>query len=285
MRWLDKLERHFGFMALPNLILITIVGQILVTVATLKDPTVPLQLMLDPAAVAAGQWWRIVTWIFVPAAHPLGVFQALFYFQFLLIVARSLESEWGAFKSTLYVLLGAGLPTLGAMLLWQFLGVQVLLSGWHYTATLLLAIAVIAPDLTILLMFILPVKMRWLAWGLGALLIWNAQHLGWLGLTQLFLGVGNYLIFFIPTGIQAWRLQQLSLEGKKVFREAKREADRTVARTCAVCGRGVEADLRLCHCERCGEDGLNYCPEHLTLHLAVPEKIGSPAPVKKKRKS
>jgi hypothetical protein len=120
---------------------------------------------------------------------------------------------------------------------------------------------------------------------MGALLAFEAFTTGWSGFFQVLFGTGNYLIFFMPAGIQAWRMQALSHEGKKVFREAKREADRTVTRVCAVCGRGVEADLRLCHCERCGEDGLNYCPEHLTLHLAVPEKIGSPAPAKKKRKS
>jgi hypothetical protein len=56
MRWLDKLERHFGFLAIPNLMLAIIGGQVVTTFLALKDPTVPLQLMLDPAAVSVGHW-------------------------------------------------------------------------------------------------------------------------------------------------------------------------------------------------------------------------------------
>jgi len=36
MRWLDKLERHFGFIAVPNLILAVVAGQALATLAALR---------------------------------------------------------------------------------------------------------------------------------------------------------------------------------------------------------------------------------------------------------
>jgi hypothetical protein len=287
MRWLDKLERHFGFLAIPNLMLGVIGGQALSTLLALKDPTVPLQLMLDPAAVAEGQWWRLFTWIIVPDATPFGLLTAVFWFMFLFSIGRALELEWGAFKSTVYLLLGMALPALGAMLLWQFLGIQIILTGSYFSITLLLAFAALAPELTMYLLFILPVKMRWVAWALGAWLLWSALSRGLVGAMEVGFGVGNYLIFFLPAGVQAWRQRRFASAGQKVFKEAKREAERAQARVCADCGRGAEADLRLCTCELCGEEGRNFCREHLGPHLALtmPSKPSPEPPQKQKRKS
>jgi hypothetical protein len=277
MRWLDKLERHFGFMAIPNLMLAIVLGQAVALLISLQNPTVPMQLVLDPAAVQAGQWWRLLTWVMVPSLSPLSVLLAIFWFLFQLSAARTLEQEWGAFKCTAYLLLGILLPALGAMLLWLGFGVPTLLSGWYFSVTLMLAFAALVPDYSILVFFVLPIKMRWWAWFLGVLLLYRALTGGWSGFFEVLFGAGNYLLFFAPGGYQGWRQRQSSQAAMQGFREARREAEKLPQRTCVACGRGVEADLRLCHCERCGEEGRNYCLEHLQEHLApVPEKWAVP---------
>ena len=285
MRWLDKLERHLGFIAMPNLILAVIAGQALSTLAALKEPSVPLLLMLDPISVASGQWWRLFTWVIVPSTGAMNLIFAIFWFQFLYTIGQSLEADWGVFRATLYILLGIALPSLGAMLAWQLFGAQVILTGSYFSITLLLAFAALAPEMSLMLMFILPVKMKWVAWALGAYLMYSAFSRGTVGFLEVLFGTGNYLIFFVPLGIQEWKQRKLALAGQKVFKEAAREIAKIPTRTCVDCGRGNEADLRLCTCERCGDEGRNYCAEHLVLHLAVPEKMGTIPAAKKKRKS
>ena len=80
MNWLDQLERRFGFIAIPNLILFIIAGQVLATLLGAQNPTVPMMMVLDPQAVVAGQWWRLFTYIFVPDVSRLGLIFAIFWF-------------------------------------------------------------------------------------------------------------------------------------------------------------------------------------------------------------
>lgn len=287
MRWLDKLERHFGFLAIPNLVLAVIAGQALSTLMGLSHPELPDLMLLDPAAVEAGQWYRLLTWIIVPDTSPLGVIFAIFWFQILWMIGRSLETEWGAFAATAYLLLGLAVPDLVSMFTWHYYHVAIFMSGWYFSTTLMLAFAALAPDFSLLLFFVLPVKMRWWAWAVGAYLVYKSTG-GWVPFLEVASGTANYLFFFVPAGIQAMRRQRHALEGRKVFKAAAREAATMLERRCEVCRRGPkEAELRLCHCELCGEDGRNFCTEHLPEHLALttPKKVGKPAGAKQKRKS
>lgn len=300
MKWTDRLERHLGFLAIPNLMLFIVGGQVLATLLGLRDSSVPLQMLLDPEAVARGQYWRLLTWAFVPNLDRLGLLFAVFWFMFLWQVGQAMEHAWGSFRTTLYILLGLGLPALGTMLLWQAGGPVLILSGGTFSISLLLAAAAISPDTTLYLFFILPLKLRWVAWALGAYLAWQALTGGMGAMVEVVFGVGNYLLFFVPEGIEAWRLRKQVAAGRQVFERAKREGARVAERACAQCGAGAAADLRLCTCPRCGEDGRSWCAEHLGPHLGpaaaasepppqppedpLPKKKGRPTAAKTKRK-
>lgn len=285
MNWLDRLERRFGFIAIPNLMLIVIAGQAAATLLAMARPTLPLLLWLDPVAVSAGQWWRLLTWVIVPSTSPLSVFFAIFWFWFLWIIGQSLESAWGHFRATVYILLGVILPPVGAMLVHHLFGLNMTLTGFYFSASLQLAFAALAPEFTIYLMLLLPVKMRWLAWAMGAWFLWRVVNAGlhwgpsgfWATALEIGFGLGNYLLFFLPAGWQAARTRRQVAAGRRVFEEAKVEAHAVEARACERCGAGPEADLRLCTCERCGEDGKNWCEAHLPAHLAALEAGGEEA--------
>ena len=290
MKWTDPLERRFGFLAIPNLMLYLVAAQALATLLGLKDASVPLQMLLDPEAVARGQYWRLFTWALVPDLSRLGVLFAVFWFLFLWNVGVAMEQAWGAFRSTLYILLGIGLPALGAMLLWQAGGPVLILSGGTFSISLLLAAAALSPETTLYIFFILPVKLRWVAWALGVYLLWQAFSGGISGMVAVVFGVGNYLLFFVPEGMEAWRLRGQVAAGRKVFATAKWEAALLPPRACAQCGAGADADLRLCTCERCGPEGRDWCFEHLRPHLGgaapgppPPEGPPPPQPAPQKR--
>ena|GEM_PF-466100 len=269
MKWLDRLERHFGFLAIPNLMLYIISAQIIATLAALTHPQIAGMMMLDPAAVTRGEWWRLFTWAIIPAFSKFGMIFSIFWFMFLWRMAQSFDHAWGTFRSTLYLMAGLALPAIGAMLVWQLDGGGYLLDGQYFSMTMILAYATLAPDDTIYLMFMLPVKMRWMAWFFGALLLWQGVTGGLDGAIQTLFGAGNYLLFFLPLGIQTWRMRKQADEGRRVFESAKLQAIPFATRACAQCGAGPDHDLRLCTCERCGEDGRFWCALHLPDHLGL----------------
>lgn len=291
MNWIKRLERHLGFLAIPNLILAVIAGQAIMTFAGIQHPELPLLLQLDPVAVSGGQWYRLLTWVIVPDTSRFGLIFAIFWFWFLWVIGRTLEQAWGEFLSTVYLLLGILLPGLGSMLLWYYFGIDLVQTGLYFSLSLQLAFAVVAPEFTLLLFFILPVKMKWLAWAMGAWLAFRALTGGWVGALDVLFGVGNYLIFFLPQGLQAARLRREVAANRRVFVKARDQAESIEAHRCTRCGADRNAGLRLCTCSRCGEDGRFWCVEHLAPHLAEaepppdpPKKPGSLSRSKTKRK-
>src|ERR1043166_6627996 len=68
MSFLDKLERRFGFLAIPGLIRIVVMFTALVCVLAYIDQHFISVLDLKPALIKRGQVWRLVTYIFIPTS-------------------------------------------------------------------------------------------------------------------------------------------------------------------------------------------------------------------------
>ena len=66
-----RLERRFGRICIQNLMLVIIVGQAMVYLATVLTPGLGLvsQLSLSWPAVMRGQVWRLLTFVFIPETH------------------------------------------------------------------------------------------------------------------------------------------------------------------------------------------------------------------------
>jgi hypothetical protein len=69
-------------------------------------------------------------------------------------------------------------------------------TGLH--STLFLAAAALNPDYQILLFFVLPVKIAWLAWLTGVFVVWRFFTGSWLEQVYLLAVYSNYLVFFGP---------------------------------------------------------------------------------------
>ncbi|MGH7442933.1 MAG: hypothetical protein ACREKE_09705, partial [bacterium] len=63
MRWIDRLQQRFGFLAIPGLGRAIVGLQIACFLGALLDPRVYATLALDPALVAQGQFWRLLTFL------------------------------------------------------------------------------------------------------------------------------------------------------------------------------------------------------------------------------
>jgi hypothetical protein len=71
------------------------------------------RLVLDPAAVLDGELWRLVTFIAIPLSDSFLMF---FILWFLYYIFKTLRSEWGDFKFSLYFFLAWFGAVLGAFL-------------------------------------------------------------------------------------------------------------------------------------------------------------------------
>ncbi|MEZ5387797.1 MAG: hypothetical protein R3F13_19995 [Prosthecobacter sp.] len=157
---ISTLESKFGRFAIPGLVQILAVLQMIVFLMMYAGPAemqVVVMKSVMPSAdkVLSGQVWLLFSHVLVPPFD--SPFSCLLTSYFTLWLGRVLEESWGAFRVNLYVL-------------WLVLslGVWSLFFGYPLTSywllnTILFAVAVLIPNEEILLFFVIPVKMKWIA--------------------------------------------------------------------------------------------------------------------------
>jgi membrane associated rhomboid family serine protease len=129
------------------------------------DPVRTLTLFgFDPRA-ALERPWTFVTYQFLHS-EPFGLFFGAFI---LFILGSALEAEWGTGEFTIFWLVS----TLGASLAALVTGSALLSGGVLTGASMLFAYAYLFPDMQFLIFFVIPVKVKWLAWLAAAGLAWG----------------------------------------------------------------------------------------------------------------
>src|SRR4051812_23873522 len=101
--WLRFLERKMSWLAIPNISVILITLQAFGFVFVLMDPIWVVRLALIPELARNGEYWRVVTFLALPlSTSPIWMFFTLW---FLYFVVNAIEHEWGAFRTTFYILM------------------------------------------------------------------------------------------------------------------------------------------------------------------------------------
>jgi membrane associated rhomboid family serine protease len=259
MNLLDSLERRFGWLAVPGLIRIVVALTALVYLLTFLNPNFLSLLTLDPARIVHGEVWRLVTYIFIPRSlgqpgamlQPLWLLLALW---FLLFIGDRLEHAWGAFRLNLYFFIGMIGTTIAAFLF----GAQ--FSNSMLASSLFFAFANFYPDEVIYVLFVLPMKVKWLAWVSAALLLLGFITSPNSYRVALIAAFANYLIFFGPELVRAARNRQQNASRRRRFEENARPEGDALHR-CASCG---ATELTNSNLEfRVSRDGEEYCLAHL----------------------
>jgi membrane associated rhomboid family serine protease len=258
MQFLDKVERRLGFIAIPGLIRIVVAFTALVYVLTFLNPEIFSVLDLKPDRIRQGEVWRLITYIFIPRGiggngllQPLWVVFALW---FLWFIGERLEAAWGAFRTTLYFLVGMIGTTVAAFIF----GAQ--FSNSMLAASIFFATAWFCPDEVIYVLFILPMKFKWLAWIAAAFLL-----LGFVGgplpeKAAMIAAFANYLIFIGPEILRQARHRQETSSRRQRF-EAQSRSEEEPLHRCATCGATELTDPSLEF--RVARDGEEYCIAHL----------------------
>jgi membrane associated rhomboid family serine protease len=262
-RLLARLERKYGHSAPGNLTYGLIAAQLAGLVLHLAARG-QIDLDFDIARIMHGEVWRLVTWLAVPPSY--DPFWALFGLYWLYIMGTALESEWGAFKYLVYFVTGA----LGTMITAAIAAVPI--SNSTFLLTLFLAFATLWPDYEIRVLFIIPVKVKWLALlaGIGLIVLILVQP----GFEKLLpvVSVGNYLLFFhaaLWARIRGFAREAERAGARNRMRAARTSVELPKVRRCAICGASnedPEVEIRVCDCEKCGGVRRDLCLPHAKAH-------------------
>lgn len=189
---LNKLERSIGPYAIPNLTWYLVGGQFILFLLAGTNRDLYGQMVLIPEAVMQGEVWRLVTFVFMPAQ--IG-FNHIFFFligvYLLWLFGTALESYWGAFRYNVYLGVGFVLSIAAA-----FAFPMMPASNIYVMSTVFLAFAFLNPNFELLLFFVLPVKVKWLALITWLLYGYSVVTGGWPTRLLVLAGVANFVLFF-----------------------------------------------------------------------------------------
>lgn len=284
MKFIDKLERKFGRFGIPNLTIYMIVCYVIGYALMIVNPGILNWLSLEPAYILRGQVWRLVTWVLYPPSTSGVLWFAIAVLFFYYPIGTSLERTIGTFKYTLYILSGVIFTILGAFILYFLLGGNVLVgnvfSTYYISLSTFLAYAMCYPDMQVLLMFIIPVKMKWMAIFYVVIVVYEMiQYVmagAWYLVIPIVASLLNFIIFYFGTKDFS-RYNPKEVHRRNEFRRAmepqgrmKSSSGSVTKHKCAICGRTEldDPNLEFRFCSRCNGN-YEYCQDHLFTHTHV----------------
>lgn len=284
MKFIDKLERKFGRFGIPNLTIYMIVCYVIGYALMIVNPGILNWLSLEPAYILRGQVWRLVTWVLYPPSTSGVLWFAIAVLFFYYPIGTSLERTIGTFKYTLYILSGVIFTILGAFILYFLLGGNVLVgnvfSTYYISLSTFLAYAMCYPDMQVLLMFIIPVKMKWMAIFYVVIVVYEMiQYImagAWYLVIPIVASLLNFIIFYFGTKDFS-RYNPKEVHRRNEFRRAMEPQGRmksgsgsVTKHKCAICGRTEldDSNLEFRFCSRCNGN-YEYCQDHLFTHTHV----------------
>lgn len=286
---MSKFEKKFGKYAISNLSLVLILcygaGYI---VQYLISPQLLNYLTLNPYEILHGQVWRLITWIIVPPEQS-GIFWTLIMLYFYYSIGTVLERTWGAYRYNVYIFLGILFTVLGSFLFmgycYLFHGVEIeplapmffesaslYFSTFYINMSIFLGFAATYPDNRVYLMFLIPIKTKWLGIAYGLMLV--AQFIqgggNWASDAIIRFSIGcsllNFVVFFF-TARSHMSLSPKQAKRRVKFKSQMRRSAPIAKHKCAVCGRTDEEfpDLEFRFCSKC-DGNYEYCQDHLFTH-------------------
>lgn len=299
---MSKFERKFGKYAIRNLSLILIICYGIGYLLQILAPTVINYLTLNPYFILRGQIWRLVTWVLIPPTES-NIFFTLIMMFFYYSIGTTLERTWGTYRYNVYLFSGMLFTALGSFVCmglsyWLYKDViqaigaasffqmgSSFFSTYYVNMSIFLAYAATFPDAMVLLMFIIPIRVKWLGFVYGGMLVFDlikgvvnasAAALG-LGFMNLFYRIGiiaslmNFVVFFFTT-------RKHILVSPKQFKRRQEfksqmhygQSHGITKHKCAICGRTDESNPELVFrfCSKC-DGNYEYCEDHIFNHQHV----------------
>lgn len=290
---MGKFERKFGKYALHNLSLYLIICYAFGFLINWVNPDFLSNLMLDPYLILHGQVWRIFTWILIPPSSS-NIFFTLIMLYFYYSIGTTLERTWGTFYYNVYLFSGMLFTVIGSFLYMIYLYFSTtgewhqsmnvlaqpsgagsftaffgLFSTYYINMSIFLGFAATYPDMEVMLMFILPIKVKWMGIIYGAMLVYDIYQGGIPYAFVIGASLLNFGIFFLSTRRKFHRGPK-QLYRQHVYKKEVKRASPVSRHKCAICGRTDQEypDLEFRFCSKC-EGHYEYCQDHLFTHQHI----------------
>jgi len=295
---MNKFEKKFGKYAIPNLSLVLIICYAFgFLIQMLNESFLYNYLTLNPYWILKGQIWRLFTWLIVP---PFGydllsiVIMMIFYYS----IGTTLERTWGTYRYNVYLFTGFIFTIIGSFIAYFscviYYGIAsggvltandmvnvfnlgfTMFSTYYVNMSIFLAFAATFPEAQVLLMFIIPIKVKYLGILYAIILVWEFL----MGVSEpgfnifyriaILASLMNFIVFYI----RAKRKIKISKSQKITRREFKQQTmqpRRVITKhKCAICGQTEEnnPELEFRFCSKCNGN-YEYCQHHLFTHEHV----------------
>ena len=283
---LDKLERKIGKYAIKNLTIYLLIayaiGYLLMFGQQFTGVPYLNYIWFEPYLVLKGQIWRLFTWVLIPPKGNIVVAIIMFILYYQL--GTALERAWGAFRFNVYIFGGMLFTIIGAFITFFICGPLIPVGGfistYYINLSIFLAFAVCFPDMQVLLYFIIPIKMKWMA--IFYLVVVGYDIVNWVSMGWWFAAIPiiasllNFFIFFMMTRNMS-RFNPKDIHRRAEFKRAAtpprtqyRDGSPIARHKCAVCGRTElsNPELEFRFCSKCNGN-YEYCSDHLFTHTHI----------------
>lgn len=302
---MSKFERKFGKYAIRNLSLALVMCYAAGYLIQMINIGFVDYLTLNPYLIMRGQIWRLVTWILIPPQTG-NLFFLLIMLFFYYSIGTTLERTWGTYRYNVYLFSGMLFTVLGSFLCmglcylfygeviksvgaaFFFQSGSIFISTYYVNMSIFLAYAATFPEAQVLLMFVIPIKVKWLGIVYAVMLLFDfiqgtgatqlSPLLGYYDLfyrTALAASLLNFVVFFF-TSKRRIHMSPKQVKRRQEFKSQVKKNPAVTKHKCAICGRTDESnpELEFRFCSKC-DGNYEYCQEHLFTHQHVTRHSGN----------
>lgn len=215
MKLLNKLERSMYRLRVEPFFRFIIFAMAGIYALDLFFPSFHLinRMVLFMPLVYRGEIWRLITFLIVPPGGTILFTLLSLYFYYF--IGTSLEARWGARRFLLFFIIGA----LGALLAAIITGVG---TNQYLYLSMFFAFAILYPELQVMLFFVIPIKMKWLALLSAVFYLCSLVIGSWPIRAALIFSLLNVWLFFGGDLINLVRNEITHYKRRKQFRDANR---------------------------------------------------------------
>ena len=239
------------------------------------NPVLLSYLAFDPHAILHGQIWRLISFAFYPPSTGLLAF-IVFYFYYW--IGSTLEAHWGTGQFNIYFFTGVILTVIYGFVMYFITGRSFMLDAQYIYLSMFFSFAALFPNMEVLLFFIIPIKIKYLAYIDAAYFVIGVISGSFPANLLPVVAVLNFLIFCggdlfrdirrVRRGSRASAVN-FRRESKRIRRE---QEQKLYNHKCSVCGRTDRdyPNLEFRYCSRCA--GYHcFCEEHINNHIHFTE--------------
>lgn len=286
---MNKFQKKFGRFAIPNLTLVIIFIYLFGYIIQLAKPQLLDFMTLDPALILKGQVWRLVSWIIIPPSTMsiqtliLDVILLLFIYS----IGTTMEHTLGTWRYNVYVWTGVLLTIIASFVLYGYFwikcgydgyvtfisfevfmaqGYALLFNTYYVMLSVLLAYCVCYPNHMVYLMFVIPVKMKWLGIMYLILMVYEIAVGNIFSRAVMAASLLNFVIFYFRYKNLS-HLKPKEIKRRSEFKQQVRHVQKTKGHKCSICERTDEEypELEFRYCSKCVGNH-EFCQDHLFTH-------------------